>query len=82
MAATETALGARRWTLGEYVVRYEYSDGLQEILAEGEVDRDVIADALVRWSADDMNVLHADYVSVTQDEIAAAGFAYGTRGHF
>jgi hypothetical protein len=69
-----------RWTLDEYVLRCEHLVGLQEVVVEGELDRDLIADALARWGSDGVSILDADYLAIHQDEIDAAGFTAGIKG--
>lgn len=69
------------WTLGEYLLRCEQAgEGLMEVVVEGELDRDVIADAFSRWSAPDVTVLDASYIAVSDGEIEKVGVDKGTRG--
>jgi hypothetical protein len=69
-----------RWTLGEYVLRCEQGADLSEVVVEGELDRDLIVDALRRWGAARTNVLDADYLHVSDAEVRSAGFPPGTKG--
>lgn len=69
-----------RWTLDEYVLRCEHLVGLREVVVEGELDRDLIADALTRWGSDEVSILDADYLDIDQNKIDAAGFTAGIKG--
>lgn len=73
-------LGDYRWTLSEYVLRCETGDDLREIVVEGQLDRDVLQDALARWRAAGVDVLDAAYLHVTDVEVEAAGFSRGVKG--
>ena len=78
-----TTSGARltdpyRWTVAEYVLRCE-SQTIDELLVEGECDRDFFADTLARYGVE-VTVRDASYVTVAPAEIDAAGFARGVRG--
>jgi hypothetical protein len=70
---------AYRWTLDEYVLRCEDGAGLAEILTEGGLDRDVIADAVRRWDLAHVTVIDADYIAVTPEELASLGFSIGVK---
>lgn len=77
--AIEIGLGPWRWTLSEYVLRCEDGVDVRELLVEGEIDRDVFSDAVVRWKAD-VCVLDGDYLDVSTDQIVAAGYTPGVKG--
>jgi hypothetical protein len=65
-----------RWTLEEYAARCEIDDSIREVLTEGALDRQVFDDAVVRWGAEDANVLDSDFIHVDPTvlrEIGAAG---------
>jgi hypothetical protein len=78
--ASTGALGDYRWTLNEYVLRCETGVDIRELVAEGEVDRDVLTDALARWKLDDVTVLDADYLFIAPEEVDSAGFSRGVKG--
>lgn len=68
-----------RWTLDEYVMRCEDGVGLTEILTEGNLDRDVFAEAAKRWQIVAISVIDADYLAVTVEDMDDAGLPYGVR---
>jgi hypothetical protein len=79
-AGPPTVLGDYRWTTAEYVLRCQQSPELREVLVEGQLDHDVVVDALGRWNVDGINVLISDYVSVAPEDVAAAGHRAGVKG--
>jgi hypothetical protein len=68
-----------RWTLDEYVMRCEDGSDLEEILTEGEVDRDLFADAVKRWNLPDVNVIDASYLDVAIEELQTLALGEGVR---
>lgn len=77
---SEDQLGAYRWSLAEYVLRCETGEDIREVVTEGELDAALVQDALSRWKASGVAVLDAQYIRVTAEEIAAAGFTPGVKG--
>lgn len=69
-----------RWTLGEYVLRCEQGQDLREIIVEGELDREILTDALRRWKCEGVSVLDADYIQVSDEDIELAGVSRGAKG--
>jgi hypothetical protein len=69
-----------RWTLDEYLLRCEQLSGLREVVVEGELDRDFISDALLRYGLPDVTTIDADYVVISDEDIEAAGFTAGVKG--
>jgi hypothetical protein len=72
-------LGEHRWTLSEYVLRCETGHDIREVMVEGVIDRDLIATAVKRWGLE-VEVREGDFVSVSREEIDAAGFPKGVKG--
>jgi hypothetical protein len=55
---------AYKWTVEEYILRCEQAGGdLREILVEGDLDRDLIVDALHRWGIVDVVVRDAEFIA-------------------
>jgi hypothetical protein len=73
------ALDTYRWTLAEYVLRCEDSGNLTEVVVEGDLDRDVIEDALQRWGVTGATVIDMRDIGVTDEELASVGLGSGTR---
>jgi hypothetical protein len=68
-----------RWTLDEYLMRCEDGRDLEEIVTEGDLDRDLFADAVKRWNLAHVNVIDADYLYVTIEELQALALGDGVR---
>lgn len=60
-------------------MRCEIGVGLDEILTEGGIDRDLFADAVDRWGVPHVSVIDADYVYVTANELTSLGLGSGVK---
>jgi len=65
---------AYKWTIDEYVLRCEQAgEDLREILVEGQLDRDLILDALHRWGVADVVVRDAQFISTDRGSTPGEG---------
>jgi hypothetical protein len=78
--AALSPLDPYRWTLSEFAMRCEHGADIAEVVVEGDLDRDVVYDALRRWGAHDVTVFDADYIHIDTAEVEAAGFLTGVKG--
>lgn len=66
--------------MDEYLLRCAQGADIAEVVVEGELDRDVIHDALCRWGLVDVVVLDAAYIQVEDAAVAAVGCSLGVKG--
>jgi hypothetical protein len=68
-----------QWSIDEYVMRCEDGDDIREIVVEGRLDRDTVADAMERWEALGVGVLDASYFRIGDEELAEHGLTPGVK---
>jgi hypothetical protein len=68
-----------QWSINEYVMRCEDGDDICEVVVEGRLDRDTVADAMERWAVLGVAVLDSSYFRIGDDDLAQHGLTPGVK---
>jgi hypothetical protein len=68
-----------QWSIDEYVMRCEDGDDIREVVVEGRLDRDTVADAMERWEVLGVSVLDASYFRIGDEDLLQHGLTPGVK---